>query len=278
MPSHREKCQRFVELHAGPGLFVMPNPWDAGSARILAGLGFEALATTSAGAAFSMGYVDGAVGVDDLLENARQIVEAVDLPVSADLMDCFGATPEAAAGTIRRAAEVGLAGCSIEDARTGPEGGIRDLGEAVERVSAAVEAARGLGHPFVLTARAENYLHGRPDRDDTIKRLQAFEAAGADCLYAPGLPDLEAIRAVVSALAKPVNVVIGIGALRPALSDLAAAGVRRVSVGGALARLSLGSLIQAATGIRDDARFDYTDRAASFAEVNAFMRNSDGSN
>jgi 2-methylisocitrate lyase-like PEP mutase family enzyme len=276
MQTQAQKAQRFAELHAGSAIFVMPNPWDAGSARILAGHGFEALATTSAGAAFSMGYPDGGIDLDATLENARQIVEAVDVPVSADLMDCFAPTPEGVAETVRRAAGIGLAGCSVEDARTGPEGGIRDKGEAVERVAAAVEAARGLGQPFVLTARAENYLHGRPDLDDTIARLQAYEAAGADCLYAPGLPDLASIRAVVSALAKPVNVVIGIGAATPTVAELAEAGVRRISVGGALARLALGALIDAAAVIRDTGRFEYAGRAAGFAEVSAFMRNSDG--
>lgn len=272
MQAQSEKARRFAELHAGPGIFVLPNPWDAGSARVLAGLGFEALATTSAGAAFTMGYVDGGIGLDAMLENARQIVEAVEVPVSADLMDCFSPTPGGVAETVKRAAAIGLAGCSIEDARTGPEGGVRDTGEAVERVAAAVEAARAVPHPFVLTARAENYLHGRRDLDDTIARLQAYEAAGAGCLYAPGLPDIASIRAVVSALAKPVNVVIGISALRSSVAELAEAGVRRISVGGALARLSLSALVGAAKSIRETGRFDYTDDAVSFADVSAFMR------
>lgn len=272
MTTYKEKADRFVALHQGPDIFVMPNPWDAGTARIMADHGFEALATTSAGAAFAKGYNDGGIGLEAVLENASEIVDAVDVPVSADMMDCFGATPDAAAETVTRAAGIGLAGCSIEDARSGPEGGVRDLGESVERVAATVEAARALPHPFVLTARAENYLHGRRDLDDTIKRLQAYESAGADVLYAPGLPDLDAIEAVVSALAKPVNVVIGIGAIRSSVDDLANIGVRRISVGGALARLALGAVMGAVAEIRDTGRFGYSDRAASFAEIKPFMR------
>ncbi len=205
-----EKFQAFKALHERPGGFVMPNPWDAGTSRILTALGFEALATTSAGFAFSIGRRDSIAGLtrDEILGNARSIVEATDLPVSADLEDGFGGAPETCAETIRLAATAGLVGGSIEDATGDPENPIFEFGQSVERVAAASEAARAV--PFLVTARAENFLHGRPDLDDTIKRLQAFEKAGADVVYAPGLPSLDAIRTVCSAVEKPVNVLMGL--------------------------------------------------------------------
>lgn len=210
---------------------MIPNPWDAGSARILAALGFEALATTSAGFAFSIGRRDSSAALsrEAILENARSIVEATDLPVSADLEDGFGASPAACADTIRLAADIGLVGGSIEDATGDANNLIFDFTLAVERVAAAAEEARR--QPFVLTARAENFLNGRPDLDDTIRRLQAFEAAGADVLYAPGLPDLEAIRTVCSAVTRPVNVVMGLAGTQYSVRELEAAGVKRISVG-----------------------------------------------
>jgi 2-methylisocitrate lyase-like PEP mutase family enzyme len=210
--SQREKGERFQALHARPGAFVIPNPWDAGTARILTALGFEALTTTSAGLAFTLGKRDGAGEVtrEETLPNAKAIVDATDLPVAADLENGFGHTPEAAAETIRLAGEeAGLVGGSIEDSTGDPDRPIYDFQHAVERVAAAAEAAHALPFPFVFVGRAENYLHGRPDLDDTIRRLQAFEDVGADCLYAPGLTTAEDIRAVCAAVNKPVNVVMG---------------------------------------------------------------------
>ena len=232
MSDQQARFARLKALHGGARAFVIPNPWDAGSARLLASLGFEALATTSAGYAFSKGKLDSFASLDrsEILSNAAEIVAATDLPVSADLEDGFGAAPETCAETIRLACGVGLVGGSIEDATGDPSTPIHDFSHAVERVHAAAEAARTL--PFLLTARAENFLWGRPDLDDTIKRLQAFSAAGAHVLYAPGLPDLEAIRTVCAAVDKPVNVVMGLKGPRYSVADLSDAGVRRVSVGG----------------------------------------------
>ena len=229
-------------MHAGRGAFVMPNPWDAGSARVLAAQGFEALATTSAGHAWSRGLRDYGVTRDEALANARAIIAATDLPVSADLEDCFGPEPDE---TIRMATAVGLVGGSIEDAQNGV---ILPLDVAVARLASAVTAVRALPYPFMLTARAENFLHGRADLADTIARLQAYDAAGADVLYAPGLPDLDAVRAVCAAVTRPVNVL----ATNPdwTVADLRAAGVRRISVGGALARVALGALDRAAAQLR----------------------------
>lgn len=269
--SQLEKARAFAALHARPGCFVIPNPWDAGTARLLAGLGFEALATTSAGAAFSLGKRDGAAGREAVLENARAIVAATDLPVSADLENGFGDAPGAAAETIRLAAEAGLVGGSIEDATGRREAPIHDFDLAVERVAAAVEAARALDFPFVLTARAENFLHGRPDLDDTIRRLQAFERAGADVLYAPGLRTAEDIGAVVSAVERPVNVVMGLQGGTLSLADLAELGVKRVSVGSALSRAALGAFLRAAREMRDHGTFTFADEAAPFAEITKML-------
>ncbi|MCZ4279921.1 isocitrate lyase/phosphoenolpyruvate mutase family protein [Kiloniella laminariae] len=271
LKSQQEKYEAFKALHEKPGAFLMPNPWNAGTARMLSGLGFEALATTSAGLAFSLGYCDATAGLsrEITLENAREIVAATELPVSADLEDGFGADPESCAETIRQAAAVGLVGGSIEDATGDAADPIFDFDLAVERVRAACEASRGL--PFLLTARSENFLHGRPDLDDTIRRLQAFEQAGADVLYAPGLPDLEAIRKVCAAVSKPVNVVLGRGGLTYSLEDLAAAGVKRVSTGGSFARAALGGMMRAALEIRDQGSFSYADEALSHQEVSSYM-------
>jgi 2-methylisocitrate lyase-like PEP mutase family enzyme len=241
-----ERANAFCALHQRAGAFVMPNPWDVGTARILAGLGFAALATTSAGLAFALGRRDaeGAVTRDEALAHAGTIVDATPLPVSADLENGFGAAPETVAETIRLAAEVGLVGGSIEDASGDPERPVYDLVHAVERVGAAAEAARSLR--FTLTARAENFLYGRPDLDDTIRRLQAFEAAGADVLYAPGLRDLATIRTVCQAVGKPVNVIMGLAGAAFSVDELAAAGVRRISLGSALSRAALGAFLRAA--------------------------------
>ena len=246
MRDQQTKYENFRSLHMRDKAFVIPNPWDAGSARLLASLGFEALATTSAGYAFSVGKRDSFAGLsrDEILANAAQIVAASDLPVSADLEDGFGASPEACARTVEMAVAIGLVGGSIEDATGNPNDPIHDVASAVARVEAAVDAARG--KPFLLTARAENYLWGRPDLTDTIKRLQAFCAAGADVVYAPGLPDLEAIRTVCREVDRPVNVVMGLRGPRYTVEQLSEAGVRRISVGGSFARAALGALKRAA--------------------------------
>jgi 2-methylisocitrate lyase-like PEP mutase family enzyme len=230
------KFGRFRELHRRPGAFVIPNPWDAGSARILTALGFAALATTSAGFAFSIGRRDstGALTREMVLENARAIVDATHLPVSADLEKGFGDDPGACAATIRAASATGLVGGSIEDMTGNPDDPIFPMTLAIERVAAASEAARDL--PFLLTARAENFLYGRPDLDDIIRRLQAFSEAGADVLYAPGLPSLDAIRTVCEAVDKPVNVVMGLKGVPLTVAALEEAGVKRISVGGSFAR------------------------------------------
>ena len=271
MPDQQEKFRQFRELHRGPGAFVIPNPWDAGSAKLLASLGFQALATTSAGYAFSKGRRDSsaALGRDEMLANAAEIVQATALPVSADLEDGFGAAPEACATTIRMACEIGLCGGSIEDATGDPDAPIYEFALAVERVQAAAEAARD--RPFLLTARAENFLWDRPDLDDTIRRLLAFSRAGADVLYAPGLPDLAAIRTVCDSVDKPVNVVMGLGGPRYSTAELAAAGVRRISVGGSFARAAWGGLLRAAQEVRDHGTFDYADDAMPGAAVAALM-------
>ena len=271
MPDQQEKFRQFRELHRGPGAFVIPNPWDAGSAKLLASLGFQALATTSAGYAFSKGRRDSsaALGRDEMLANAAEIVQATALPVSADLEDGFGAAPEACATTIRMACEIGLCGGSIEDATGDPDAPIYEFALAVERVQAAAEAARD--RPFLLTARAENFLWDRPDLDDTIRRLQAFSRAGADVLYAPGRPDLAAIRTVCDSVDRPVNVVMGLGGPRYSTAELAAAGVRRISVGGSFARAAWGGLLRAAQEVRDHGTFDYADDAMPGAAVAALM-------
>lgn len=272
--SQTEKARRFEALHTRPGAFVIPNPWDAGTTRILASLGFEALTTTSAGLAFTLGRRDGAnlISRDETLENARVISEATDLPVAADLENGFGDAPEDAALTIRLAAErAGLVGGSIEDATGNAARPIYDFQHAVERIAAAVEAARALPFRFMLVARAENFLHGRPDLDDTIRRLQAFEAAGADVLYAPGLTRAEEIRAVCQSVKRPVNVVMGLKAGSFPVAELAAMGVKRISLGSALSRAALGGFIQAAREIREKGTFDFAKSAISYAEVNGFM-------
>lgn len=269
-PDQAAKAATFRALHARPGAFVIPNPWDAGTARILASLGFEALATTSAGLAHALGLRDGGTGRAETLANARAIVEATALPVSADLENGFGDAPEAAAETIRLAARAGLVGGSIEDATGDAARPIYDFGHAVERVAAAVEAARALPFPFVLTARAENFLHGRADLDDTIRRLQAFERAGADVLYAPGLPGLEAVRTVCAAVSRPVNVIAG-GGGTPSVAALADAGVKRISLGSGLSRAALGGLVQAAREIREQGTFGFSAAALPYAEANGFM-------
>jgi 2-methylisocitrate lyase-like PEP mutase family enzyme len=272
--SQSEKARAFQALHARPGCFIIPNPWDAGTARLLASLGFEALATTSAGFAFSLGRPDaeGAVNRDETLANARAIVEATDLPVSADLENGFGDPPEVCADTIQHAAAIGLVGGSIEDATGLSAAPIYAFDQAVDRVRAAVHAARSLSFPFMLTARAENYLHGRADLADTIKRMQAFQAAGADVLYAPGLRSREDIATVVRAVDRPVNVVMGLKGPRFTVTELAEIGVKRISVGSALARAALGAFMRASREIRERGTFEFASDAVPFAELNALFQ------
>jgi 2-methylisocitrate lyase-like PEP mutase family enzyme len=271
--SQAEKADAFLALHQRPGCFVIPNPWDAGTARLLTELGFEALATTSAGLAFSLGRPDGegAIRREEVLANAHDIVVATDLPVSADLEGGFADRPEGVAETVRLAAEAGLVGGSIEDASGARDAPIYDFGLAVERVRAAAEAARHLPQPFVLTARAENFLHGRPELDDTIRRLQAFAAAGADVLYAPGLRSREDLAAVVRSVDRPVNVVMGLKGLRLSMAELAEIGVRRVSVGSALSRAALGAFLRAAREMKEHGSFTFADDAVPFNELNAIF-------
>jgi 2-methylisocitrate lyase-like PEP mutase family enzyme len=269
-PTQTAKAQMFRALHAQ--CFVIPNPWDAGSARLLAGQGFKALATTSAGHAYTLGRRDGATTRDETLANAKLIVDAVDLPVSADLENCFAHDPRQAAETIRLASAIGLAGGSIEDATGDPAKPIYDFNLTVERVAAAVETAKSLKTPFVLTARAENFLHGRPDLDDTIKRLQAFEKAGAEVLFAPGLKSLEQIRTVCGSVSRPVNVVMGLVGAAFSVQDLAAAGVKRISLGSSLARAALGALRRAGAEIRDHGTFTFAQEAIPYAEIDQQMR------
>jgi 2-methylisocitrate lyase-like PEP mutase family enzyme len=266
-----QKYAAFRALHGRPGAFVIPNAWNAGSARILTALGFEAVATTSAGYAFSVGRRDSAAGLsrDEIIENTRAIAEATHLPVSADLMDGFGRSPEACAATVRLAADAGVVGGSIEDATGDANNPIYDFALAVDRVAAAVKAAER--SQFVLTARAENFLHGRPDLNDTIRRLQSFAEAGADVVYAPGLPSLDAIRAVCASVAKPVNVVMGLQGATYAVHELAAVGVKRISVGGALARAALGALVRAGREMKEKGTFTFAGDAISYAEATGYM-------
>jgi 2-methylisocitrate lyase-like PEP mutase family enzyme len=267
-----DKAARFRALHAGPNAFVIPNPWDAGSARILAALGFQALATSSGASAGTLGRRDGQVTREEALAQARAIVEATDLPVSADLEKGFGDAPAVAAETIRLAAGVGLVGGSIEDATGDKDRPLYDLGQATERVAAAVAAARALSFPFTLTARTENFLRGNPSLDDTIARLQAFERAGADVLMAPGLPDLAAVRAVCGAVSRPVNFMAGIRGKSFTVAELQAAGVRRISLAGSLYRMAMTGVVDAAREVKEKGTFGYLDRALNTPDLNAFMQ------
>lgn len=268
--SHAATVARFRAMHQGPGVFVIPNPWDPGSARVLAGLGFQALATSSGAAAGVLGRRDGQVSRDETLAQAHAIAAAVDLPVSADLEKGFGDDPETVAETIRMAVEAGLAGGSIEDATGNPDRPLFDLGQATERVAAAAETARELS--FVLTARSENFLRGRPDLDDTIVRLQAFDKAGADVLFAPGLPDLAAVRTVCAAVSKPVNFMVGIKGRSFSVAELEAAGVRRISLAASLYRAAMTGLVDAGREIMAGGTFGYLDRAMITAELNTLMQ------
>ncbi|MDQ7070860.1 MAG: isocitrate lyase/phosphoenolpyruvate mutase family protein [Rhodobacterales bacterium] len=265
------KFERFKALHFQEGAFVIANPWDAGSARILAAAGFEALATTSAGYAFSAGKRDSfaTLSQSEILTNAQAIVGATDLPVSADLEDGFGDLPEACADTVIKACSIGLVGGSIEDATGDQNQPIFDLVQSVERIRAAAEAAKN--RSFFLTARAENYLWGRADLKDTIRRLQAFSEAGADVLYAPGLPDITAIKTVCEEVDKPVNVVMGLGSPSYCVQELAEVGVRRISVGGSFARAASGALRRAAQEVMNCGTFNYALDAIPDAELAGLM-------
>jgi 2-methylisocitrate lyase-like PEP mutase family enzyme len=263
-----DRVARFRSLHEA-GIFVIANAWDAGSARMLAGLGFPAIATSSGAMANTMGRLDGRVSREEALAHARSLVEAVTVPVAADLENGFGDSPEDAAQAIRRGAEVGLAGGSIED-YSGKQ--VYDVSHAVERIQAAVEAARAAPGGFVLTARAENFIRGRPDLEDTIRRLQAYEGAGADVLFAPGLPDLEAVRVVCRALSRPFNFMVGIPGKSWPLADLEAAGVRRVSLATSLYKAAMTGVAAAAREIREKGTFGYVDAAIASKELSGYMR------
>jgi 2-methylisocitrate lyase-like PEP mutase family enzyme len=262
-----EKAAAFRALHERDRAFIIPNPWDVGSAKMLEGLGFEALATTSWGYAYSIGKADGAVDRDAMLAHAAQLAAATDLPLSADLENGYADDPAGVAETVRLAAAAGLAGCSIEDLPLGREGVPYDIAFAAERVRVAVEAARALPFPFVLTARAENFIADRPDLADTIARLQAFEAAGADVLYAPGLRNLDEVRQVVRAVKRPVNVVTGWLDPDITLAQLSEAGARRISVGGALSRLTLATFVNAGRAMQQHGSFAWMRDMIGVAEI-----------
>lgn len=270
----RRRGSIFRDLHTGPEILVLPNPWDAGTACLLENLGFRALATTSAGLSFSMGRRDGdgAVSADETCEHVKVILGATRLPVTADLENGFGESPDAVAETIRRAGALGLAGASIEDATYRVRDPLFERSLAVERIHAAVEAARALPHPFVLTARAENFIRGRPDLEDALWRLQAYEKAGADVLYAPGLPDDRALRLVCSTVTKPVNWVVGVGSTpRFTLAELRELGVRRVSIGTSLVRRALAATLAAAREILEHGTFGYSEGLPTVADFNELI-------
>ena len=272
MPSQHDKAMRFRTLHETPGIFVIPNVWDGGSASVMAGLGFEALATSSAACAATLGKLDGEITREEALAHARLIVAVSPYPVAADLESGFGDSPETAAETIRLAAAAGLVGGSIEDASGNPRAPIYAMGQAVQRVAAAAQAAHRLPFPFMLTARAENFLHDKPDLDDTVRRLQAFERAGADVLFAPGLPDLAAVRIVCSALTKPVNFMVGMRGRSFALADLAAAGVKRVSLSTSLYRAAITGLLAAAREAKEAGTFSYVETLIKGDDLNKYLR------
>ncbi len=269
--SQIEKADRFHALHEDHGFFVIANAWDAGSARILGGLGFAALATSSGASAGVLGRRDGMVTREEALAHARAVVEATDLPVSADLEKGFDDAPEGVAETIRLAAAAGLVGGSIEDFSGNPQRPLYDLGHARERVAAAVEAARRLPFRFTLTGRAENFLRGNPDLDDTIKRLQAFEAAGADVLMAPGLPDLAAVQTVCAALSRPFNFMAGVRGRSFSVPELAGAGVKRISLATSLYRAAMSGLVNAAREVKEQGTFGYVDATMATPELNSYM-------
>jgi 2-methylisocitrate lyase-like PEP mutase family enzyme len=266
-----EKASRFQALHDAPGIFIIPNPWDVVSARLLAGFGFQALATSSAASAATLGRKDGALTRDEALEHARVIVDATDVPVSADLEKGFGDAPEVVAETIRLAAAAGLVGCTIEDSTGNHDSPLFDFPLAVERIAAAAQAARALPFPFTLTARAHSFLYGSPSLDETIRRLQAFEQAGADVLFAPGLPDLTAVRAVCTAVSKPFNFMVGIKGKSFSVEELAAAGVKRISLATSLYRAAMTGLLDAVREVKEKGQFGFLDHSVTTADLNQLM-------
>jgi 2-methylisocitrate lyase-like PEP mutase family enzyme len=273
MRTQAERARAFRTLHERPGIFVMPNPWDAGTAKLFASLGFEALATTSFGLANALGRVDGTLAVsrEELIANCREIAQAIDLPVNADLENGYADEPKKAAEIIRTAAAAGVVGGSIEDATGREDKPIYDFNLAVERVAAAAEIAHSLPFPFTFTARAENFLHGRRDLDDTVRRLQAFAKAGADVLYAPGLRDLATIRQVVAAVTKPLNVVMSAADPDLTTQQLAEAGVKRISVGGTLSRLAYAAVRDAALAMRDQGSYQWVRNAMPSKDLKAIL-------
>jgi 2-methylisocitrate lyase-like PEP mutase family enzyme len=266
-----ERGARFRALHDGPGVFVIPNPWDVGSALVLAGLGFNALATSSAASACAVGKRDGGLTRDEALAHARAIVAATDLPVSADLEKGFGDSPETVAETVRLAGAAGLVGCTIEDTTGRPDQPLYEFQIAVERIAAGAEVARSLPFPFLLTARAHNLMFPNGSLDDTIARLQAFEHAGADVLFAPGLPDIAAVRTVCAALSKPFNFMVGIPGKSFPISELEAAGVKRISLATSLYRAAMTGLLDAAREVQQAGTFGFVDRCTTTAELNRVM-------
>lgn len=271
MLTQTQKGQAFRDLHARDAAFIIPNPWDVGTARLLAYLGFAALATTSMGYSFSSGQRDNTMDREQMLKHVSEIAAATDLPVNADLENGFGDSPEVVAETLKQAAKAGAVGGSIEDATGAADHPIYEREHAVERVRAAAEAVRAIPFTFTLTARAENYLHGRPDLKDTIKRLQAYQEAGADVLYAPGLATKDDIAAVVSSVDRPVNVVMGLRGVQLSLAELSAIGVKRISVGSALYRTALGAFLHAAREMREHGTFDFAKQAVNPREISAIF-------
>ena len=271
-PTQTEKADRFRALHEGPGHFIIANAFNAGTARILTGMGFEALATSSGGFAGTLGRRDGAVTRDEALTHARAVVGATDLPVSADLENGFGHEPSAAAKTVQLAVEAGLVGCSIEDFSGDKEIGFYEFDNAVARIAASADAAQSVGFNFTLTARSENFIRGNPDLDDTIARLKAYEAAGADVLMAPGLPDLDSVKAVCNSLSKPFNFMVGIPGKSFSVAGLAAAGVKRISLATSLYRAAMSGVVAAATEAKASGTFTYVDSSIPTPELSGYMK------
>ncbi len=270
MRTHAELAAAFRALHARPGAFVIPNPWDVGSARVLAGLGFEALATTSSGMAYALGKRDGAATRDEVLEHLRALVANVDIPINADLGNAFGDDPAAVGETFQLVAPLGVAGASVEDATGDKSNPIYEFDLAVERVRAAVDAVRATGLPVMVTARAEGFLHGKPDLPEIIKRLQAFQEAGADVLYAPGIKTRDEITAVCSSVVRPVNVLAALPGMNLTVADLAELGVKRISVGGLLAKVSIDALLRASEQMQQGS-FAFADGIKGFADVRQWL-------
>jgi len=269
--NQEQKAIRFRTLHEGTGAFIIPNPWDSISARILAGLGFQALATSSAASAAAVGRKDGGLTRDEALAHAHTIVDATNLPVSADLERGFGEEPKTVAETVMLAAEVGLVGCTIEDSTGKPEKPLYDFSLAVERIAAAAEAARSLPFPFMLTARAHAFLYPAPTLDELISRLRAFEEAGANVLFAPGLPDIQSIKTVCAAISKPFNFMVGIKGKSFSMNELSAGGVRRISLATSPYRVAMTGLVETMRQVRESGSFEFVDRIMSTAELNDLM-------